>query len=82
MGSQGELKFPIGNLACIHYDYLVPVERAMAVSDTVARRLYVLRQALTFRLEARPRLSASSLVQGASISLCDAGGYNFPDSKP
>ena len=59
-----------------------PVERAMAVSDTVARRLYVLRQALTVRLEALSRLSASSLMQGVSISLCDAGGYNFPDSKP
>ena len=54
----------------------------MAVSDTVARRLYVSRQALTFRLEALPRLSAPSLVQGASISLRDAGVYNFPDSKP
>ena len=45
----------------------------MAVSDTVVRRLYVLRQALTFRLEALSRLSAASLVQGASISLCDCG---------
>ena len=54
----------------------------MGVSDTVARRLYVLRQALTFRLEALPLLSASSLVHGASTSLCDAAGYNFPDSKP
>ena len=24
MGSQGELKFPIANLACIHYEYLIP----------------------------------------------------------